>query len=187
MSRITRDAGGIDKSALVKIFFVLLMSFFALLCHSCFLKLCSDNDVNSADCKYAYFSGNYAGSDGINALGYALLWAVMVVVCFFGVCTTWRQKHHCSKIFAIILLLVFASISICDYITMGAIGHEVNGSAKDFFLTQMILYWLAELALVVNTAWDVFTTSDEREIDIRDLKDEMGRTANFGSAVLVSQ
>jgi len=170
MTRITRDSGGIDKSAMSKVCFVFLMSLFGLVCFSSYLKLCSDNDVNSSDCKYAYFGGDMGGSDGINALGYALLWAVMVVVCVFGIVTTWTQKHYCSKIFAIILLLVFASISICDYITMGSIGSAVHGSPKDFYVTQMILYWIAELGLVLNTAWDAFDIQDEHEVDSRDVE-----------------
>jgi len=170
MSRITADSGGVDKSALGKILFLFSWSFIGLICFSSYLQVCRDANINAADCKYVYYGGVANGSDGVNALAYAFLYAVMVVVSLFGIITVCTVKQTCSKIFAITLVVVFGAISLCDYISMGSIGNVVSGSARNFYVTHMFLLWIAEVGLVLNTAWDAFDYADEYEVDIRDTK-----------------
>jgi len=166
-SRITRDFGGVDKSALAKIIFVFILSLFGLICFSSFLRVCDDNGHSFSDCKYVYFGGDMGGGDGVPAVVYTCLYAFMLIACGFGIVAVGTKKPIASKIFAVTLVLIFACISICYYVTMATVGSVVDGSAKDFFLVQVILMWVAEVGLVANTAWDTWDLTDEREMDVK--------------------
>jgi len=147
-----------DARAGLKNTFVFIISFFGMIYFMCYQRICADERVGSSDCKYVYFGGERDGKKGVAAVWYTCFYALMMVISVLGIFNVCCSKLGCRKFYAILLLGVFFCITICDFVTMGAISDVYSGSQnlREFYTFQVLLFWFLQFGVVCSAAYDSF-------------------------------
>jgi len=150
------DCGVTNTRQMLTNWMVFIIGFFGMILYICYQRLCADQGVGLSDCKYVHFGGDMADNVGVAAVWYTCFYALLMVIGIIGLFNACCSKLGCSKLYAVGLVVIFFCISMCDWITMAAVAHVHKGSQnlREFYLFQVILFWLMQLAIISAAAYD---------------------------------
>jgi len=135
---------------------VFIIGFFGTIQSACYQRLCDDERVGLSDCKYVHFGGDKNDRIGVAAVWYTSFYALLMVVGIIGLFNACCSKLRLSKFYAVGLVVIFFCITICDWITLGAVGqvHKGRQNLREFYMFQGLLHWLMQLAIISAAAYD---------------------------------
>jgi len=174
------DCGISDWRVMLKNAFVFIIAFFGLIYFVCFQRLCGDQRVGLSDCRYVYFGGDMEGSIGVAAVWYTCFYAILMVFSILGLFNVCCSKLGCNKLYAIGMVGTFFCITLCDWMTMGAVAstHEGSQNLREFYTFQVLLFWILQLGVICSAAYDAYYQGCGKRIMIHN---------KAGSVVMISK
>jgi len=169
MSTNDCDCGAMDRRALLKNGVVFIIGFFGMIYFAIYQRLCADAKMKSiSDCRFVYFGlgGDMTGKHGVYAVWYVCFYSTLMIVSILGLFNVCCSKLGCMKIYSVCLMAIIFCISICDFVTMAAIGtvYKDEQHLREFYTFQVLLFWFLQAAIITSTAFDAFFSCQKKHV-----------------------
>jgi len=149
---------------------VFIIGFFTMILHMCYQRMCDDQEVGLSDCKYVHFGGDMADTVGVPVVWYTCLYTLLTAVSIIGLFNVCCSRLGCTKIYAVGIATIFFCITVCDFITMAAVGtvHKGSQNLREFYVFQVLIFWLLQLGIISTAAYDSFNQNKGKTVYMKD-------------------
>jgi len=176
------DCGVMDRRALLHNGVIFIIGFFGMIYFMIYQRICADEGFmrSTSQCKFVYFGGETLGDDGVQTVYYTCFYAMLMVISIGGLFNICCSKLGCMKLYAVLLVVIYFCITICDITTMAAIGivYEDAQHFREFYTFQVLISWFMQGAIILSAAYDAFYNQGQKPVYVQSKSPEV---------VLVSQ